>query len=528
MSFGGPRKRRRKMGETSERLDLRRGMDLLHEIEQNFPVAEWRVADIRVWPIVRVRLGYGLAYESEGLNGPTSNVGLLASGRRLFASGRRLASSVRSKVRPTAVAGSASDRRGSGVARGAGAVFLADGSSFVLDGSVLVDRQLDCLRAELQQRGVRSVLLVPGSPVAGLRPPVINIQFRLDRSMAGARLRRAPRCDLAGYGSIRSELAGAGLEQYLPSPKAIRLAGAVVGAWADRFEVIFDDESAGVGFLSEFYSLRGMAFVLACARREIPSVDVQHGLQGPLHFAYGPWRRQQDRYELLPTHFAVWSELEAADIRSWAGDQHQVDVVGNPFLDRRLGDDDPELASGDAAFARLSSKSGATRHVLVTLSGIENVEEREWLRELIAVAPKQWFWWVRCHPKVPSIGIWEQTLACVAGQVDVRRASTLPLFVLLRNVDAHVTRSSSVFLDALRFGVPSVVTDLTGVAIFGRHLDGCHAAAAVTGDVHEVIAALERLTTHRTADDRAPADHVPAPDWTDWLFELVSNGGDRR
>ena len=80
-----------------------------------------------------------------------------------------------------------------------------------------------------------------------------------------------------------------------------------------------------------------MAFNLSCRRFGIPSIDIQHGVQGDYNAGYGRWLRVPVAgYELLPSIFWCWSKDEADSIEKWSQKvqaSHKAIVGGNLFLD---------------------------------------------------------------------------------------------------------------------------------------------------------------------------------------------------
>ena len=95
-----------------------------------------------------------------------------------------------------------------------------------------------------------------------------------------------------------------------------------------------------MGFVVTYYGSIGMAFDLACREFGIPSFDIQHGVQGSLHAAYGRWLRLPvNGYELLPSFFLCWSQKEKSVIEEWSNKfskWHRPLVHGNLYLDMLL------------------------------------------------------------------------------------------------------------------------------------------------------------------------------------------------
>jgi hypothetical protein len=495
-------------------------MSVLEEIESEFPVAEWRVDGRRAWPFVRTRLGYGFANESSGIAIPPAQVGARAiavEALGVLAALPRIVKAARPHTTTRALATIDS-------------VFFSDGASFLrtADGT-FVERHCDPLRRSLRDRGHESYLLVPGHSMPGpLTPPTAYVQPRLDLARALARISRRPRTELPEFDGVREVLGRRNLDRHLPPESVISYAMSAIDRCAATFGRLFAGLHIGAGLVVGYYSLQSMAFVLACRLAGIPSVDLQHGVQGRLHFAYGRWRRvPADGYELLPRFFWVWSAEEAAAINEWRGSiaDHEPIVGGNPLLQQwaagQIGSGD--FATGDAGVAE---RAGAARRtVLWTLHGWESGLDLERIARSVASGPANWFWWLRAHPlhldRVEEL-VHELDRHGVRN-ADVREASRVPLFALLQQVDVHVTEYSSVVLEAERFGVASVVVHPVGEELYAdRVATGVVTVARPNGD--NLFEVVERQAVQRTRTAVAPPSEPPGLDWLLGLLGEQSSG----
>jgi hypothetical protein len=256
-------------------------------------------------------------------------------------------------------------------------------------------------------------------------------------------------------------------------------------------------------FLVSYYGIEGYSLVKACKELRIPTVDLQHGVQGPLHPAYGRFTGiPSSGYELLPNYFWIWSSQEAGVITAWNSgceEHHKAIVGGNPWLDRWLDGDSEAVRRHDARVRELQERTTAKRHVLVTLqTGLSLDDFLEPLIRLAHLAGPDWRWWIRLHPGMQGYG------AAVVRKLndrkmvnfDVENASSLPLYALLRQMDLHVTYSSSVVLEAAHFGVPSVVCSEVAKELFAEQIASGAATYFPLG-AFEDIESLQRLCGRR-------------------------------
>jgi hypothetical protein len=507
-------------------VDLAVTAELMRRIETEVPVAEWRVAGIAVWPLVRMRIGYALAYAGTELELPSRSVGMRAFPSRTVAAARtcgRVAKAAIAGRRPTLYR----ERRIATGPRGS-AVMMSDGISFERRDRGWVDRHCVPISDALERTGCTTLLLVPGSaapyPIAA---PVRYIQPELDLATARARFKRPPPSSLPGYEGVTRILVGEGAVSALPSQRDIVYFGAILDACACRIGRHLSRVKPLLGLVVEYYALRGMAFVLACHRAGIPSVDIQHGVEGDLHFAYGGWRVPPSGYSLLPRYFWVWSECEAATIAAWSNstDAHSAIVGGNPSLQRWLDGEGPDREAADRQIGARLHGLDVSRNVLVALQGTEGSAEIERVLAWIRNAPARWFWWIRCHPARDEISHTRRAVTAAGiTNAEVDLATTLPLYALLRRVDVHVTGFSSVVIDAAIFGVPSVVTSPLGSELFGREVAEGRVAEVVGSDPAAVVSALANASNATALDSRRGENRAAVRRGLQWVEKLAGGG----
>ncbi|MCB0764805.1 MAG: hypothetical protein KDB84_08880, partial [Flavobacteriales bacterium] len=92
-------------------------------------------------------------------------------------------------------------------------------------------------------------------------------------------------------------------------------------------------------FVTCWYASENMAMAHACHERGIPCTDMQHGVQGPAHLAYGAWHHLPAAgCSSIPSSFWCWDEASAQHIRSWAPEHaHLAYVGGSPWLEENAG-----------------------------------------------------------------------------------------------------------------------------------------------------------------------------------------------
>lgn len=225
-----------------------------------------------------------------------------------------------------------------------------------------------------------------------------------------------------------------------------------------------------VVFLVCYYYIAAMALIKSCRDLGIETVEVQHGIQGGYHSLYARWTRiPLSGYELLPNRFWVWSEQCEQDILTTRPEvlgnhtQHLPIVGGNGWLAQWR---EKDLGVTERHQQFLNQLGKYQKVVLVSCQVLQ------WLPELLQVltpvmsaASRSWFWLLRLHPLHKGdreLQLIQSTLEMLQGVAfDIHLATEIPLYVLLKRCDYHVTQSSTVCHEATAFGVRTGIVDLS-------------------------------------------------------------------
>jgi hypothetical protein len=473
--------------------------DVLGAIEDALPVATWHVDGVPVWPVFRIWFVFNNdEFAQRAASRPTSmlaNIGR-AAGRYANAAIRDFAHREHNATGDVVFFTHTTCR-----------VFQVDGRWY--------DQFCEPIAELLDQRGHRSVFLehaprneyrIPRSRSSELVQPALSA-IAIASGLAASSRVLPGEPELAAYFAkhhpdLRIDFA------------AVRKRVLAVRPYTRYFANKLARIRPKLAFVVNYYDLPAMAFVLACRELGIPSVDIQHGVQGDLHLAYSHWRNVPPTgYALLPTMFWCWTAADAATIREWSAPVerwHRPLVAGNLVLAKFMHDDDALVRIFDRD---VEAKLGAV-NVLITLRPRGGLPPL--MRAAIEAAPPSWTWWIRLHPAMlderPAI---EAAAATLGGRrVVIDEATRLPLYALLRHMNVHVTEISSTVLEADQFGVPSVLCHPTGVEYYAPLVRV--AVGAFTA--HEIVAAIDAqlaMTLPRKAqpaiDAATLAELVEAP-----------------
>lgn len=242
-----------------------------------------------------------------------------------------------------------------------------------------------------------------------------------------------------------------------------------------------------IALIVSYYSDRGMALIKACKDLGITTADIQHGVQGELHAAYCYWKNAPSKgYNTIPDAFLVWSEREV-------NQQNNTVVIGNLFENKWFMND-PDVLKMDSEFKTYTENLKANKNILFTLQ--YGLDYKECHFKLVYETQNNFNWLIRMHPVMTDIEKKEfvKTLKLYGiYNYEIENSSSVPLCVLLRNVNLHITHSSSTVLEALNFRVPTLLIDKFGQEYYKDFLGG---TVMFSEDIEEQINLINRLAVN--------------------------------
>jgi hypothetical protein len=255
-----------------------------------------------------------------------------------------------------------------------------------------------------------------------------------------------------------------------------------------------------------FSSFTGWApLTWACRQMGVPTVDIQHGGQGPYHYLTTHFTRvPDDGYALLPDYFWCWSHANRDFIRPWfpgRARRHEPLVGGNRNVAKWLTVGDKLLSEEERAYvAQLRQRP---KVVLVTLGyAVEDILP-EALVEAARSTP-EWHWLFRLHPlhRDPA------AVEAVQGKLrsggvngfEIAMPTQVRLHAILSAVDHHLTPFSTTCREAAAFGVPTTIVDPVGRTYFSDEID--QGIFGYADEPETIVAALEATGTRNCADRR--------------------------
>lgn len=484
------------------RSPYRRHRELAGRIEREFPVADWRVGDVDLWPILSQDLFLDIFRRDAADTMPPppmlpirAATTLAAPAMNLWRSRQDLAHCL---TRP----------------HRADAIFLGDGVSLdFVDGSWR-DRFAEPVIAAYERQGRPCFAIQSGNltRLPWARPTYAANQIAA-RAAVAARFAKSPEPDLPDHGGVMSLLRESEVAAPSLMPGRVDLRARTVAAQAAEFERVLDRVQPSVAFIVTYYAGLGHAFALACRRRRIFCVDLQHCPHDGVHRAYRWSTLPPHGYSTLPSAFWTWSKSDAARIDAWtgklskpwhcaiAGGHTQIASLDRQELERLWGN----AVEGDRRYER---------EILVALQPIGGKSEK-WksLADQIAKSPPDWRWWIRRHPASTA----DQDKECAPlpfmdrPNVTSGNAAQIPLPALLAHMDALVSLASGAAGEAEIFGVPAFFLDLEASDTFPELIDRGKATITLPESLLDALRRLPRKTVHR---------HVEAPELEETLREI--------
>jgi hypothetical protein len=488
-----------------------RFLALVEQLERNFPISQWKCGDVEVWPLARMDLYLDMYWSQAAYAAPVPRPLPLRALARLATPVNDLWRS-RHDLKNWTV-----------LPRPAHAIFLGDGVSLDFIDNAWQDRFCEPLIVELERSGLRTFLM-QGGELARLpwhRPTFSANMLGAWGALAANAV--APRAELPELDEVMRTLAEQGVEAPSLTFSKLERRARVVHATASAFEWVLRAVKPTLAFVVTFYAGLGAAFLVACRRQRVLSIDLQHCPQEGAHKAYGWSQVPPSGYATLPAIFWTWTAHDADYIRRWAGrlerPWHRSVHGGHTQLAGFLGESGGNDDKWEKGFASKGLGVNFEREILVALQpiGAQRVLWKK-LREQIERAPRGWRWWIRRHPASTPVQDREhvELLSLETPNVVVEAASSLPLPALLRRMHAVVSLASGASAEAAAFGVPAYFLSEEARVPFEALI---RRGQAIIVDVEHLNAELEQLPlgTSRPAPWRA----IPLADTLRHLTEVA-------
>lgn len=450
-------------------------MDLINEIEEKFPVDEWAVDGIHVWPLIRISLAMRMYAQNASFRNKKSK----EDEKSIFQHIRRANIYLRGwamQYRAFLLDRVASDK----IVGPVDVLILTYSTCRRFVNQKWFDQIFDPVRDKVDVKFTTFEM----APQYEYRFPRYNSSIYIQNSIDIIKIInklsiKSPRAyKLPLYGEVNKKLVeniGFGLPSNSQLFKSVNLINRLSYFWEKKLKAT----TPNLVLTQCYYSDIGMALNLACSRLKITSVDIQHGVQGDYHIAYGRWNCvPKNGYELLPNLFWCWSEDEKQSIDKWNKQctrSHKAVIAGNWWLNIWHDNNNKIVKDYNEIIYPMMTKETGQINILYTLQPI--YDPPEWFIEYIRHSPPNWKWWIRLHQGMQAeIGrITKLFSTCDLSKIDINNATTMPLPALLNHMNVHITVNSSVVIEASEFAVPSIILSQNGELMYSDYISSGHA-----------------------------------------------------
>jgi len=462
-------------------------MDFINEIEERFDVDEWIVDNIHIWPILRFQLGFRL----DNATIKKSNIRKDQLIKQAFKKGFKIPLGLYKNY-----CASLLDQKGNdNLKEKTDVVFITYPTTrrFLINNNWF-DVYCDPIINLLNEKKIKSAVL-EYSPSFEFKIPRYHksifiqpaLTFLLYTSALKANRISIPEKTINGLTNYFSYLRNKKLHHYVPDLLFVKNRISYMRHLSEYFKSVFRKVRPSLVIMPNYYRL-GMAANLACRELGIVSVDIQHGVQGDMHVAYGRWNKvpEETGYGLLPAIFWNWSESDEQAILKWSKpveEYHRPIVGGNPILAFFNQKDNKFLKHYDERIKHIVSKNRI--NVLISLQWGRDCGLSDLYQKAIMNSRDNYFWWLRLHPVMSESErkkVFKQVKSVGSENININDATEIPLYIILQHMDVHVTENSTVVLEAEQFGVPSVITHSSGVALYQNQVKRGSAVFADTRD----------------------------------------------
>lgn len=280
-------------------------------------------------------------------------------------------------------------------------------------------------------------------------------------------------------------------------------------SWSSLYEDIIKKTKAKFIFGLCYYNNEMLGMNLAAENLNISSVDMQHGTQGELHFAYFFNKIPKNGFNILPNYFWLWDESSFRDIRKWVDRKHFPILGGNPWIEYVDNLDDVTLGNDGEPM------------ILFTLQPLNPIIE-DYLLKIIFLTKSKYNWWLRLHPRMSDTEISEFMDKLdefdVQDCVNLKKATAISLPILLKACDLHISKYSGSIAEAALLGKISLIVDAIGVSSFQDLINSRIAEPCLNEDPDEVIKVIENLIVRSSLKEDKK---IVSPRYKNIIDELI-------
>lgn len=200
------------------------------------------------------------------------------------------------------------------------------------------------------------------------------------------------------------------------------------------------------------------ALTAAANRLNIKTIEMQHGPQTNIHLSYANWSvLPKEGYDMIPRNFWCWDESSFNVIQDWTKNNpaYSIQVIGNPWIDY---------------WKTKENHFSENNFILYSLQPSPLKVEELFTESIIKVIKNNAYkWYIRLHPRqlAEKENIKKYLIENgIFDFINLEEATQEPLPLLLSNSLAHLTHFSGTAIEASLFNVKTVLLNEIGVFSF--------------------------------------------------------------
>ena len=226
-------------------------------------------------------------------------------------------------------------------------------------------------------------------------------------------------------------------------------------------------------FLACYYYPKAMALINACKDLNIKTIDIQHGKQGRYHGMYTHWTKIPiEGYDLLPDYFWVWGKETKNNIKTWQPKslKRNIPIVfGNAWLAKWKNNDFKNLHRKYREYFDYINLF--KNKILFSMQPIDKPLPRS-LIDSMNKQDNSYIFLIRLHKDQENqLDYFNDYLKKnTTANYELVNSSKIFLYALLKEINCHITCSSTVIYEALYFKVPSLIIHKDGYNLYENYI----------------------------------------------------------
>lgn len=428
--------------------------NLILDLERNFPVDKWKIKDIDIWPVIRIKLYLSLlnpVYEKKRIHINTSKKWIPISLNFFKSCFFLLYLFYRLKRKKI--------------------IFFGAHFHRILQNGEYLNRFYDPIIGHHNLESQVYILEYQKFYSNSVhRKSVIDLSKHINHFKLVSKLKRNENIDksqinLEGFDSFINQLENLNIRV-----KLIGITEKQLIKWTQKiiklslfFDCIYERVKPNKIVFLGYYGYDDLyAALISANTRNIRTIDFQHGPQTNVHMAYSSWTKiGPNGFNTMPQKFWNWDQNSKDNIDSWARKVKNVSslVIGQPALGFYLN-------------SKIIPPKQEANYILYSLqtSPIDLLSPK--IIKLIKSTQQHWI--LRLHPRDnTNLSELEYFLNKngIQDKTTLQRSAEFPLPDILIHTQFHVTNYSGCTIEAWLMGIPTLLIHNVGKEMFLKYID---------------------------------------------------------